>query len=143
MRASVVLPLPGGPHKMNEKSSLFSIATRRGFPTPVRCSCPTNSSRVFGLILDANGSIHPHSTPQNDLAYSPLVLRSESGAKSWRPIVGRDTLIHTLSTLHIYTFALSYRHMNIQNIIIGIVVIIVIAVGGYGVYNSKITASTT
>lgn len=33
--------------------------------------------------------------------------------------------------------------MNIQNIIIGIVVIIVIAVGGYGVYNSKMTASTT
>src|SRR3989344_6328885 len=69
MRASVVLPEPGGPHKMNEKSSFFSMATRRGFSTPVKCSCPTNSSSFFGRILEANGStlllyqIHLTNTP--------------------------------------------------------------------------------
>src|SRR3989338_585969 len=57
MRASVVLPHPGGPHRMNENSSFFSIATRNGLSLPVRCSCPTNSSSFVGRIREARGSM--------------------------------------------------------------------------------------
>src|SRR3989344_6600507 len=56
MRAKVVLPEPGGPHKIKEKRCFFSIASRNGLPFPTKCSCPTNSLRLLGRILDARGS---------------------------------------------------------------------------------------
>src|SRR3989338_254859 len=107
MRASVVLPEPGGPHRMNEKSSFLSIATRSGFPLPVRWSWPTNSSSVFGLIFDANGSI--------------------KRLYSFRPVI------------HYCAFAsMRYRsvYMNGKTILVGVVVIIIVAVGGYFAYKN-------
>src|SRR3989338_6265340 len=58
MRASVVLPTPGGPHNIKENKCFSSIACRRGFPAPTRCSCPTNSPSVLGRIRTARGSIY-------------------------------------------------------------------------------------
>ena len=48
---------PGVPHRINEKTWPCSVATRSGFPSPTRCSWPTNSSNVLGLIWLASGSI--------------------------------------------------------------------------------------
>ena len=45
-RASVVLPLPGGPQKTSEWSVLASTIWRSRWPGPSRCSWPTNSSSV-------------------------------------------------------------------------------------------------
>src|ERR1700733_1391891 len=54
--ASVVFPVPGGPQKIIDVESSFSMASRNGFPGPSRCSCPTNSSSVRGRILSASGA---------------------------------------------------------------------------------------
>jgi len=51
----VVLPVPGGPHKIKEESASLSIINRIGFPFPKRCSCPKKELRFTGLILSANG----------------------------------------------------------------------------------------
>jgi hypothetical protein len=59
--ASVVFPVPGGPQKIIEVASSFSIASRSGLPGPSRCSCPTNSSSVRGRILSASGTARPRS----------------------------------------------------------------------------------
>src|SRR3989338_5293943 len=91
---------------MNEKSSFFSIATHRGFPFPVKCSCPTNSSRVFGRILDASGSI------ESFYAFRYLL---------------------TACTIRLDCYSV---HMNTKSLAIGIVVIIVAVVGVYFVYKS-------
>src|SRR5574344_432280 len=55
MNASVVLPTPGGPHKMKDEILPVSIMFRRIAPLPTRCSCPTYSSKLLGLIRSANG----------------------------------------------------------------------------------------
>src|SRR3989344_5576868 len=80
MRARVVLPHPGGPHKRKEKSSRLSIATRRGFPGPTKCDCPTNSSSFCGLICDASGSIY--------IVYIPALLLKQAPGQAF----------HTFST---------------------------------------------
>ncbi len=41
MRARVVLPEPGGPQKIIEKSLSSAIARARSVPGPVRCDWPT------------------------------------------------------------------------------------------------------
>src|SRR3989344_7995215 len=57
MRASVVLPDPGGPHKIKEKRCFSLMAVAIGLPTLTRCSCPTKSLSVCGRIFEASGSI--------------------------------------------------------------------------------------
>ena len=42
--AIVVLPVPGGPHRMTDDSRSDSMSDRSGLPGPSRCSCPTTSS---------------------------------------------------------------------------------------------------
>ncbi len=54
--ASVVLPVPGGPQKIIEVGSSCAMASESGLPGPSRCSCPTNSSRVRGLMRSASGA---------------------------------------------------------------------------------------
>ena len=56
MRASVVLPVPGGPHRMIDCSRSRSIASRSGLPGASRSSWPTNSSSVRGRIRSASGA---------------------------------------------------------------------------------------
>ena len=54
--ASVVLPTPGGPHRMNEEICSDSIIRRKMQSLPTRCFCPIYSSRFFGRSLSASGS---------------------------------------------------------------------------------------
>ena len=56
MRASVVLPTPGGPQKIIEPTLSFSISRRSTFPSPSRCFCPQYSSSVRGRSRAASGS---------------------------------------------------------------------------------------
>ncbi len=55
MRASVVLPVPGGPNRIIECGRPDSIAVRSAEPSPSRCCWPTNSSSVRGRIRAASG----------------------------------------------------------------------------------------
>src|SRR5437899_9756311 len=54
-RARVVLPTPGGPHRIIECGLPESNARRRGLPGPRRCSCPTNLSSDLGRRASAIG----------------------------------------------------------------------------------------
>ena len=49
--AKVVLPTPGGPHKIKEEICPASIIRRKIAPFPTRCSCPMYSSKFCGRNL--------------------------------------------------------------------------------------------
>ena len=53
----VVLPTPGGPHKIMEGSLPLSIAVRSMLPLPVKCSWPISSSSVVGRSRSASGEV--------------------------------------------------------------------------------------
>jgi peptidase E len=55
MRASVVLPVPGGPCRIIEKGRPCSMATRSAEPSPRTCSWPTSSARVLGRMRAGSG----------------------------------------------------------------------------------------
>ena len=55
-RASVVLPLPGGPQKSMLNSSPRSTAARNTLPGPTTWSCPTNSASERGRMRAASGA---------------------------------------------------------------------------------------
>lgn len=55
-RASVVLPLPGGPEKITDGRRSASIARRNNLPGARICSCPTNSSSECGRMRVASGA---------------------------------------------------------------------------------------
>src|SRR4051794_17395425 len=55
--ASVVLPLPGGPHRMSEGTWSASIARRSRRPGPMSDSWPTNSPSERGRIRAARGVV--------------------------------------------------------------------------------------
>lgn len=55
MRASVVFPQPGGPHRTKLVSLPESAMSRMGPPSPSRWSWPTISSRAAGLRRSARG----------------------------------------------------------------------------------------
>ncbi len=57
--ASVVLPVPGGPHRMTEttgESACAVISVRKRDPGASARSCPTTSSRVRGRMRTARGA---------------------------------------------------------------------------------------
>ena len=54
-RASVVLPVPGGPQKIMDPGTPRSIASRNGRPGASNGSWPTNSSSPRGRIRAASG----------------------------------------------------------------------------------------
>ena len=54
--ASVVFPVPGGPHSTTDMPASFSASLRSGVPSPVRCRWPITSSRVRGRIRTASGA---------------------------------------------------------------------------------------
>ena len=56
MEASVVLPVPGGPQKMELVSRSASIARRNSRPGPTMASCPMNSCSVRGRMRSASGA---------------------------------------------------------------------------------------
>jgi len=53
--ASVVLPVPGGPHRIIDGICPASIARRSMRSWPTRCGCPTNSARSRGRMRAASG----------------------------------------------------------------------------------------
>ena len=55
-RASVVLPLPGGPEKITDGRRSASMARRRSLPGARMCSWPTNSSSERGRMRVASGA---------------------------------------------------------------------------------------
>ena len=55
-RASVVLPTPGGPHKIIECGRPASKAIFSGMPSPVRCACPITSASTRGRRRSARGT---------------------------------------------------------------------------------------
>src|SRR5918995_3241698 len=56
MRASVVLPLPGGPYRIIELTRSSSIASGSAEPLPRMCSWPTKSSSRWGRSRSASGA---------------------------------------------------------------------------------------
>src|SRR5699024_10165973 len=54
-RAKVVLPTPGGPHKIIEWNARCSKARRSGLPAAKICCCPTYSSKVLARKRAASG----------------------------------------------------------------------------------------
>src|SRR5579871_5399682 len=54
-RASVVLPVPGGPQRISECGWPEAIASYSGLPGASRWDCPTNSSSVRGRMRSARG----------------------------------------------------------------------------------------
>ncbi len=55
-RASVVLPVPAGPHRMHEPTRSDSASVRNGAPGATRWSWPTTSSSVRGRSRAARGA---------------------------------------------------------------------------------------
>ena len=55
MRASVVLPTPGGPQNIMLGTLSESMSWRKIFPSPKSFSCPKNSSSVRGRMRLASG----------------------------------------------------------------------------------------
>ena len=57
--AILVLPIPGLPYNIIEKTCLFLTKLDKILFSPIKCCCPTTSSNFFGLKIKANGSIKP------------------------------------------------------------------------------------
>ena len=55
--AIVVLPVPGGPHRITEAAPDPSMSRRRGDPGATRSACPTSSERSRGRIRTASGAV--------------------------------------------------------------------------------------
>ena len=55
-RAMDVLPLPGGPQRMQDGAASASMARRSGASGPIKWDWPTNSSSVRGRIRAASGA---------------------------------------------------------------------------------------
>ena len=55
-RARLVLPVPAGPHRIDDPTRSDSASRRKGAPGPMRCSWPTTSSRVRGRRRAARGA---------------------------------------------------------------------------------------
>ena len=85
MRASVVLPTPGGPQKIMELMRSLSIRRRSTFPSPSRCRCPTNSSSVSGLSRAASGCAAPpaNSVPCSIALTSPVIAQISNDIVPW------------------------------------------------------------
>ena len=76
-RASVVLPLPGGPHRMSD-GRWPGLTTRVSAPSvPTRCGWPTNSSSVRGRMRAASGASAATDAPNSGSVAS--ARRSASG----------------------------------------------------------------
>src|SRR5262249_39769575 len=55
-RASVVFPVPGGPHRMSDSRRPAASRSLSPRPGPSRWRCPTNSSTVRGRMRSASGA---------------------------------------------------------------------------------------
>ena len=55
--ARVVFPQPGGHRKSKEGNFFCSRKTEIGFPSQIRCGCPTKVSSVLGRRREDKGSM--------------------------------------------------------------------------------------
>ena len=92
-RASVVLPVPGGPQRITDDSRSASISARSGRPGPSRCSWPTMSSSVRGRSRAASGarrasrsSAAAANRSSATASRPPPVVRRRSGYLGWRSL---------------------------------------------------------
>src|SRR5918999_2472988 len=81
-RASVVLPVPGGPYRIIECGRPSSIAVRSAEPRPSRWSCPTNSPSDAGRIRAARGR-----SAAGTAVLAPAGESSRSKSRSTWPIL--------------------------------------------------------
>ncbi|MCU0263180.1 MAG: hypothetical protein MUF09_05830 [Candidatus Nanopelagicales bacterium] len=70
--AIVVLPVPGGPHRMIELAPDPSMSRRSGEPGATRSPCPTSSASSRGRIRTASGA-----AASTDRSLSPGVSNSD------------------------------------------------------------------
>src|SRR5262249_48329677 len=84
MRASVVLPTPGGPQSTNELSSSPSIIWRNTLPGSSSLACPTTSSRLRGRMRSARGAeggfkepVLRFDQPRNQVDHTPPAALGE------------------------------------------------------------------
>ena len=93
-RASVVLPVPGGPQRIIECSRPDSKATRSGLPGPSRCCWPITSSSVFGRSRSASGAAPEESAKGSSRELGGKEARSVAarghGARRFCPRRRRD-----------------------------------------------------
>ncbi len=78
-RASVVLPVPGGPQRIIECSRPDSKATRSGLPGPSRCCWPITSSSDLGRSRSASGA-----APEESAKGSSREAGGKAGASAAR-----------------------------------------------------------
>ena len=105
-RASVVLPVPGGPQSTMDGMRSASMLLRSARPGPTRCSCPTSSSKVRGRIRVASGACRSISDcascsksvtarRSGSLPYSPArqsrTTASSASSCSWSTVRGSST----------------------------------------------------
>lgn len=75
-RATVVLPVPGGPQKIIEPSEPLSIMRRSAPSSPVRCGWPVTSASDFGRRRSASGRRLATSSGTFGAKRSPLIGRT-------------------------------------------------------------------
>src|SRR5690349_931323 len=78
--AMVVLPTPGGPHRIIDGMFPDWMALRMTPFLPVRCSCPMSSSSFEGLIRSARGGCEFSSTfrMKNDNNYTTGAVKKQA-----------------------------------------------------------------
>ena len=79
----MVLPAPGGPHRMIEPISPRSICARSGLPGPTMCSWPTNSSQRSGRIRSASGRVLSVGVGGSGVASNRPMTTGYSAAGQW------------------------------------------------------------
>ena len=81
IRASVVLPTPGGPYRISDRSRSSSIARRSADPSPSTCVWPTSSSSVRGRSRCGSGAC---AAERSRAASAKRSLMPRSMLRPWR-----------------------------------------------------------
>lgn len=89
--ANVVLPTPGGPHKIIDGIMPLSSNFLSAVFAPIRCSCPMKLSNDLGLILSANGM---------EINLIHLLTQLSANSPAFRKYCFLAFLISTATTLY-------------------------------------------
>ena len=98
IRASVVLPLPGGPKKIMDGTRSEAIARRRPLSGPTTSAWPSNWSRVCGRSRWASGAVvwsrtsaeSENRSSEMSEAYTRPMIDNRPAHRNQRPSVGAD-----------------------------------------------------
>src|SRR5690606_7254063 len=86
--ARVVLPVPGGPHKISENTRPASMAFFSALPSPIKCCWPAYSARLRGRIRAANGRKSSAKSNGNEFT---LLIAAVDRQYRCRPAVQSET----------------------------------------------------